>query len=331
MMRSVAGRAAFPNMPKEPAGVEPAGVEPAGTGREDRIGLGIAIAAHVALFAALAFWEDRPEPVPEPQRIVVTMSEEIALESVSPNPMANPAASVAPELGNPVPAPVPPGVIPDPAPPIPELRSQTRPQPAPPVPPTTRPRPEPRAPAPPRTQPKPTPRPEPRRPEPRRAAPQRSEAPRAAPSRSASKPAESQRAEAPAPSRASRLGSDFLAGTGGSGQDAEQPAQRAGPLTAASLASAISRQLRPNWTAPQGADAEKLVTILSWEMNRDGSLKGRPQIVSQTGITDANRAQQDRHAELAIRAVQLAAPFDLPPELYDSWRRVSDFRFDRRL
>ena len=51
----------------------------------------------------------------------------------------------------------------------------------------------------------------------------------------------------------------------------------------------------------------------------------------QTGVTSVNAAQKDRHAEQAIRAVQLAAPFNLPEEYYDAWKRVSSFRFDKRL
>ena len=97
------------------------------------------------------------------------------------------------------------------------------------------------------------------------------------------------------------------------------------------LVGAISRQIKPHWAAPQGVDAEKLVTVLAWEMNPDGSLAGRPTVVSQSGLTDANRAQAQRHAEQAIRAVQLAAPFQLPKEYYTSWKRVAQFRFDRKL
>ena len=120
-------------------------------------------------------------------------------------------------------------------------------------------------------------------------------------------------------------------GAQASGQSRTPPAQTIGPAVRSSLAGAISRQLKPKWAAPQGADADKLVTILSWSLNRDGSLAGRPTVVRQEGINDANRAQADRHAEQAIRAVQLAAPFELPDEFYDAWKRVSSFRFDRKL
>ena len=78
-------------------------------------------------------------------------------------------------------------------------------------------------------------------------------------------------------------------------------------------------------------EAEKLVTILAWDLNPDGTLAGSPRVVRQDGITDANRAQAQRHAEQAVRAVRLAAPFDLPSEYYPAWKRIAEFRFDRRL
>jgi uncharacterized protein YbjT (DUF2867 family) len=71
--------------------------------------------------------------------------------------------------------------------------------------------------------------------------------------------------------------------------------------------------------------------VLAWDLNRDGSLAGTPRVVRQEGVNDVNRAQAPRHAEQAIRAVRLAAPFVLPADLYDGWKRVSDFRFDKRL
>jgi hypothetical protein len=99
-----------------------------------------------------------------------------------------------------------------------------------------------------------------------------------------------------------------------------------------SLLGAISREIKPHWQgkAPEGADAELLVTVLRWNLNRDGTLAGTPTVVRQEGITDTNRPQAPRHAEQAIRAVQLAAPFDLPDQYYDTWKRVT-IRFDKRL
>jgi hypothetical protein len=109
------------------------------------------------------------------------------------------------------------------------------------------------------------------------------------------------------------------------------PAAAIGPAVKSALASAISRQLKPKWSAPQGLDAEELVTILSFNLNRDGTLAGTPTVVRQQGINANNRAQAERHAEQAVRAVRLAAPFDLPEQYYDAWKRVSSFRFDKRL
>ena len=151
-------------------------------------------------------------------------------------------------------------------------------------------------------------------------------------------PARPQPKARPAPSPpkqagASRIGNDFLKGVPNAqsqGQSRNPPAAITGAVRS-SLAGAISRQLKPKWAAPSGADAELLVTILSWSLNKDGSLAGTPTVVRQEGITDANRPQARRHAEQAVRAVQLAAPFNLPEQYYDAWKRVASFRFDRKL
>lgn len=249
--------------------------------REERIGLGIAAAAHVALVAALV-WQVRDDPtaLPIPERMSVSLADEVSLESTAPDPSAEPQASIAPVL-SPEPEPV---VEPEPVREI--VREQPRPVPRP----TAR-----------ATQ-RPTPTP----------------TPRATPTRQAG---------------GTRLGDDFLRGVGGSerSNDRGSPAATFGAAEAASLIQAISREIKPHWNAPQGVDAELLVTVLSFELNRDGSLKGTPRVVSQSGVTDSNRPQQQLHAERAIRAVQLAAPFDLPDEFYDKWKRVSSLRFDRRL
>jgi hypothetical protein len=247
--------------------------------REERIGLGIAAAAHVALVAALV-WQVRDDPtaLPIPERMSVSLADEVSLESTAPDPSAEPQASIAPVL-SPEPEPV--------VEPVPEVvREQSRPTPRP----TAR-----------ATQ-RPTPAP----------------TPRATPTRQAG---------------GTRLGDDFLRGVGGSERtnDRGSPAATFGAAEAASLIQAISREIKPHWNAPQGVDAEQLVTVLSFELNPDGSLKGTPRVVSQSGVTDSNRPQQQLHAERAIRAVQLAAPFDLPDEFYDKWKRVSSLRFDRRL
>jgi hypothetical protein len=133
------------------------------------------------------------------------------------------------------------------------------------------------------------------------------------------------------PGGGSRLGDDFLKGiSSGERANAGTPAAAFGSAEAASLAQAIARQIKPHWSAPQGVDVEKLVTVVRFRLNPDGSLAGDPVVVRQTGVTPSNEAQKGRHAEQAIRAVRLAAPFDLPAQFYDHWKVVNS-TFDRRL
>ncbi|MCW1382655.1 hypothetical protein OLX02_07445 [Novosphingobium sp. KCTC 2891] len=316
-----------------------------GMTREEGLALGIAIAAHGALIAALTLSPPGKDIQPPPQRMTVTFSEEVADKSTSPDPMAQAAPDVAPQLGEPAPEaapepqPAPPQPAPAPPPPQPQPAPQPRPQPPQPAPrPAPAPKPAPRPqPAPPKPALKPQPvpvRPAPAQPAPAKPAPAKPAPAKAAPAKAAAPGNDAPRRRPDAPSGGSRIGSDFLKGIPGStapGTSKTPPAQAAGPAVVSSLVSAISRQIKPHWAAPQGVDADKLVTVLAWSLNADGTLAGRPTVVSQSGVTDANRAQAQRHAEQAIRAVQLAAPFDLPAPYYSSWKRVSQFRFDRKL
>jgi outer membrane biosynthesis protein TonB len=259
--------------------------------REERLGLGVAAVAHVALVAALV-WQvrDEPTPLPIPERMTVSLADEVSLQSTAPNP-AEASAAVAPALA-PVPAPAPVPAV--------AVREEVRPVPRPTRASVARPTPAP--------SPAPTKRPV---------------------TQATSRPQPTQTRAA----GGSRIGADFLEGAGSSERTNTRgtPAATFGPAEAASLIQAISREIKPHWNAPQGVDAERLVTVLSFELNPDGSLKGTPRVVSQSGVTESNRPQQQLHAERAIRAVQLAAPFDLPEEFYDKWKRVSSLRFDRRL
>ena len=312
-----------------------------GLSKQEGAGLAIAALAHAGLLGFLMLSPPGKTVKPPPQRMEVTFSEEIADQSTSPDPMAEAAPDVAPELGEPEPEPVAqPQPLPEPPKPAP-----APPQPKPvPVPPKPAPRPQPQPkPAPPKPAP---PKPAPPRPVPPKPAPARATPPKPAPAKPAAKPAPaattpksgsgdiSPRRRPDAPAGGSRIGSDFLKGIPGStkpGTAKAAPAATIGPEVRSSLAGAISRQIKPHWAAPQGVDADKLVTILAWDLNPDGSLAGRPRVVDQQGITPANEAQAKRHAEQAIRAVQLAAPFDLPDTYYSGWKRVTAFRFDRKL
>lgn len=299
--------------------------------KQEGAGLAIAALAHAGLLGFLMLSPPGKTIKPPPERMEVTFSDEIADQSTSPDPMAEAAPDVAPELGEPAPEPVAqPQPLPEPPKPVP-APPQPKPVPAPPKP-APKPQPQPKS-----AQPKPAPpKPVPPKPVPPKPAPAKPAPAKPAPAKAApAKPGDdSPRRRPDAPSGASRIGSDFLKGIPGAtrpGTAKTPPAAVAGPEVKASLASAVARQVKAHWVGPQGVDIDKLVTVLAWDLNPDGSLAGRPRVVSQTGITPANEAQAKRHAELAIRAVQLAAPFDLPSEYYANWKRISAFRFDKRL
>lgn len=131
----------------------------------------------------------------------------------------------------------------------------------------------------------------------------------------------------------SRVGDNFLEGAGGSTNTTETriPAAQIGASAKASLVQGIAREIKPHWKPPSGPEVDRIVTFLRWRLNPDGSLSGRPQVVRQTGVNATNRAQAARHGEQAVRAVQLAAPFDLPEQYYEAWKRVGPFSFDWKL
>lgn len=311
--------------------------------REEAFGLAISLAAHLALIAFLLHKVPEKQVVKPPERIEVTLSNEVAMQSTSPDPTRDAAPDVAPQIGEAAPAPetvsdpvaealsrpVPP-VVEQPAPapvPKPVPRPVARPVPKP----VEKPRPEPKPAA---EKPRPAP-PKPAQPKPAPPKPaERSESRRPA-AKPAAKPASRPQDTAKPAARegGSRIGSDFLEGASGAQGKTASDSPRAatiGPAVRSSLAGAISRQLKPHWSAPQGVDVDQLVTTVAWSLNKNGSLAGSPRVVRQRGINDANRAQAERHAEQAIRAIQLAAPFNLPEQYYDGWKRVQ-FDFDRSL
>lgn len=273
--------------------------------REERIGLGIALGLHVLLALVLLLQPSQREAVPKPERMTVNLATDVGLKATAPDPVPESRAAVAPTLSpEPAPAPEPvpaPAVQPVPQPPKPVATSAPQPKPVP------------RAVA----KPKPTPK----------------AAATPAPAKPAARPAPPKPASVPKKPGGSRIGSDFLAGSGASTTTDETriPASQIGASAKASLVQAIIRQIKPHWNAPQGADADLLVTVLAFRLNPDGSLAGKPRLVNQSGITDSNKPQAQLHVERAIRAVELAAPFDLPPEYYNAWKSIDGAKFDRNL
>jgi len=246
--------------------------------REERIGLGLALALHAALGAALLIQPANREAIPPVEKMTVNLASDVGLEATAPEPVAESRAAIAPVLA------------PEPAP-MAEPEPAIRPRPEPPRPVATQP-----------PRPRPTTASDPRR---------RPDA-----------PASQVR---PKPAGGNRIGADFLPGAGDSAamRETRVPASQIGASAKASLFQSIAKELRPKWQPPNGPDVELLVTKLRFRLNADGSLAGRPEVVRQTGANDTNRTQASRHAEQAIRAVQLAAPFELPAEYYEAWKIVS--------
>jgi len=79
---------------------------------EDQVGLGVAVAAHVALIVLLAVLAARKHMViPLPERVVVSLAQDVALTSTAPEPAADSQAAVADtvaEVPKPAPAEKPP-------------------------------------------------------------------------------------------------------------------------------------------------------------------------------------------------------------------------------
>ena len=262
--------------------------------REERIGLGIAAALHVALLGAFLFQPTSRADMSPTQRMTVNLASEVGLEATAPDPVPESRAAMAPTITD------------TPQPVAEPVEAVAEPQPAP------EPRTQPRIERPVTTTSKPkpadtTPR---RRPD--------------TPSKPQPKPAQK--------SGGSRLGDNFLAGMGDSAATVEtrSPATSAGPANTASLLQAIVRNIKPHWQPPSGPDVDQLVSKIRFRLNKDGSLNGRPQLVGQRGENATNATQAGRHGEQAIRAVQLAAPFDLPEQYYDSWKTVT-LDFDWKL
>lgn len=258
---------------------------------EDKIALPVAIVLHVGVVALLLFQPVREQVLDIPERMTVSLVSDVGLEATAPDPVPESRAAIAPTISDEI------------APVVEPADTEAAPE-APTSPPTT----------------------------------SRSTIAPVSPDRPRSRP-DRQSTPTPSPARAanqgggSRIGSDFLPGAGNSTRtdDTRIPASEIGASAKASIVQAIVRQVKPHWNAPEGVDADRLVSVLAFELDENGRLKGKPRVINQSGINSANRPQAALHAERAIRAVQLAAPFDLPDEYYNAWKSIRGARFDRNL
>lgn len=121
--------------------------------RAEKIGLGVALAGHILLFALLSVSFHRPvDPaLYKPKPIEVSLAEDVALEAQAPKAVEPPAQSKAPDQGAPE----------DAAQPAPQPEPEPEPEKAP-APPKPQPKPEPPAKAPPKPAAKPEPAPAPK-------------------------------------------------------------------------------------------------------------------------------------------------------------------------
>lgn len=265
--------------------------------RAERAGLGVAVAGHVALFGILSVgFLATPNPLElKQQPIEVTITDEVGLVSAAPEPVQTEPAPRLAEVQGPVePIDV---AEPEPAP---------QPVPAPAPAPAARPKPKP---TPTKAVAKPVPKPKPTRTVDARE--------RRRPDRAV-----------PKPTGALAGIARGLTDRPSNSRSTTPPAATAGPAVKASLAAEVIRQLKQHWKPPSGPESALLRTKVRVRLARDGSIIGEPAVVSQSGQTESNRGQSALHAERAIKAVKLAAPFKLPTEYYDAWKTISPILYE---
>jgi outer membrane biosynthesis protein TonB len=254
--------------------------------REERIALIVALALHAGLVAVLV-WQPAAPPPPLPERMTVTLTDQLGPVSTSPEPQADPAPDSGPEPGE--------------APPPPEPEPMASPEPAP------RPSPVP--------VPKPALRPQPK-PAPTKAAP------KPTPTKAAAKPSPTKPTTKPGASEFEKVFGPGAPGATGKQPTKNPPAAAPSSQLVSSWSSSIGARVRGPWNAcaVSGLDAEKLRVTVQFTLDRFGEVATMAEPVV-TGMTEGNRPQVARFKECAVRAINTAAPFDyLPREYYDVWK-----------
>lgn len=93
--------------------------------------------------------------------------------------------------------------------------------------------------------------------------------------------------------------------------------------TMATLGQAIRERIYRCWDPGAGGpDAKGMATLLRVRVQRDGTIIGRPEVLSQTGVRAGNEGYGRAARDAAIRAVMNPACSlaGLPSELYDGWK-----------
>lgn len=306
--------------------------------RTERMSVGVAVAAHILLFVALSLsWHQQADRRFDNPPMTVDIVAEAAPQSSAPviAPVPPPPARGEPDEATPAP------------PPEPAPRVATPPKPAPPAPPRTR-APEPARPAPP-TPRRPAPAPTPARTPPPRPAPAAVAKPAPAPAddrprRRPDHPSADAAPARPAPTRTppartppARPAGDPLGDIARSVTRSAPrtnpaatgvPAQRSATEIRRSISTSINAEVARPWNACRvsGFDVDQLTTTIVFRLTQTGALE-RIVSVRTTGVNDSNRPQLARFEECARRAIDLAAPFNLPAESYSYWQTYTlDFR-----
>ena len=291
--------------------------------RTEKIGLAGAVVGHAILFGVLAvgFLSRPPAEQLKPKPIEISLVPDVAVELQAPPAVEEPAQSRAPE-------PAPPEDSPPPEP-VPAPKPQPAPPAKPPEPvPAPAPKPAPKAPPPPKKQPV--------------AKPEKKEPTKAAPAKVATAPAKQ-------PSVAKGTGSnpvgkkpkaggfvldqETLKGLSAAPSKSKAPTPPGATMNAqaaADIGSAIKRQVQPcaDRQVNPGPGASRIIVTIRLQLNRDGSLNGRPTVSDQhSGVDAENSRYVDAVDRNAIAAFMGCAPLrGLPPELYDvprGWKTFS--------
>jgi outer membrane biosynthesis protein TonB len=255
---------------------------------------------------------DTPTPSPLPQTLPPSQSEPLPSPIAQPPPLQNAQAAEAAQAAAPA-APAAPPPPPPPPPPPTKLAPAPAPRPAP--------------------KPVPSPLPNPARQPVAKVAPQQIQSKVAPPAKVG------QRRESPTAPIEFDLAAASSAATGADsgGRRAPQLASRgqAGRLGKAGggaqltgdLEAALRSQIQPCWLEPANmADASRLLVVVSIDLGVDGSLLRDPVLVTPSSRAGASPSLVVA-IDNALRAVRQCAPFNLPPDRYDSWRQVR-FNFD---
>ena len=92
-----------------------------------------------------------------------------------------------------------------------------------------------------------------------------------------------------------------------------------GDKLSASEMDALRQQIQKCWNPPFGvADATGLKVTVKMQLNQNGEIEGRPEVVSGGGDSGVGRAA----AESARRAVMICAPYRLPADKFETWKDV---------